>query len=59
MTFENESCLSKIPDSSLRNVMWQSGWAGGLGENGYMYMYESLHCPPETITAHLVGYNTI
>ena len=21
------------------NVMWQPGWEGSLGENGYMYMY--------------------
>ena len=23
----------------LLNVMWQPGWEGSLGENGYMYMY--------------------
>ena len=22
----------------LFNVMWQPGWEGNLGENGYMYM---------------------
>ena len=38
MIFENESCLSKISDSSVLNVMWQPGWAGGLGENGHVYM---------------------
>ena len=21
------------------NVMWQVGWEGSLGENGYMYMH--------------------
>ena len=21
------------------NVMWQPGWEGSLGENGYMHMY--------------------
>ena len=34
MTFENESCLSKIPDSAVLIVMWQPGWGGGLRENG-------------------------
>ena len=24
---------------TLPNVMWQPGWEGGLGENGYMHMY--------------------
>ena len=24
---------------TLLNVMWQLGWEGSLGENGYMYMY--------------------
>ena len=24
----------------LLNVMWQPGWEGSLGENGYMYMYD-------------------
>ena len=28
-----------IARETLLNVMWQSGWEGGLGENGYMYMY--------------------
>ena len=23
---------------TLLNVMWQHGWEGSLGENGYMYM---------------------
>ena len=23
----------------MLNVMWQPGWEGSLGENGYMYMY--------------------
>ena len=22
------------------NVMWQPGWEGSLGENGYMYMHD-------------------
>ena len=25
---------------TLFNVMWQPGWEGSLGENGYMYMYD-------------------
>ena len=32
------------------NVMCQPRWEGLWGENGYMYMAESLHCSPETIT---------
>ena len=24
---------------TLLNVMWQSGWEGSLGENGYMYAF--------------------
>ena len=24
---------------TLLNVMWQPGWKGSLGENGYKYMY--------------------
>ena len=26
-------------DGTLLNVMWQPGWEGSLGENGYVYMY--------------------
>ena len=28
-----------IAQGTLLNVMWQPGWEGNLGENGYMYMY--------------------
>ena len=28
-----------IAHGTLLNVMWQPGWEGSLGENGYMYMY--------------------
>ena len=28
-----------IVQGTLLNVMWQPGWEGSLGENGYMYMY--------------------
>ena len=24
---------------TLFNVMWQPGWEGSLGENGYIYVY--------------------
>ena len=24
---------------TLLNVMWQPGWGGHLGENGFLYMY--------------------
>ena len=27
------------PTATLLDVMWQPGWEGSLGENGYMYMY--------------------
>ena len=28
-----------IAQGTLLNVMWQPGWEGSLGENGYMYVY--------------------
>jgi len=28
-----------IASGTLLSVMWQPGWEGSLGENGYMYMY--------------------
>ena len=28
-----------IAHGTLLNVMWQPGWEGSLGENGYMHMY--------------------
>ena len=40
----------------LLSVMWQPGWEGSLGDNGYMYMYD---CSLETITTLLVSYNPI
>ena len=39
--------------------MWQPGWEGGLGKNGYMYMAESLCHSPETITTLLISYTPI
>ena len=29
----------KSPLGILLTVMWQTGWEGSLGENGYMYIY--------------------
>ena len=29
-----------IVQGTLLNVMWEPGWEGSLGENGYMYMYD-------------------
>ena len=28
-----------IAQGTLFNVMWQPGWEGSVGENGYMYVY--------------------
>ena len=28
-----------IAHGTLLNIMWQPGWEGSLGENGYMGMY--------------------
>ena len=40
--------------------MWQPGWEGSLGENGYMFMYGwVLCCPPEATTTLLIGYTPI
>ena len=38
--------------------MWQPGWVGSLGENGYMYvcMADSPCCLPVTITTLLINY---
>ena len=42
---------------TLLNVMWQPGWEGSLGENGYMYMTESLCCSPESVTTLVISVN--
>ena len=45
---------------SLLNVMWQTGWEGVLGENGYMCAYGWLSpcpCSPETITTLLINWS--
>ena len=34
-------------------------WMGGLGENGDIYMAESLSCSSETITTMLISYTLI
>ena len=39
--------------------MWQPGWEGGWGEDGYMYMDNSLCHSPETITTLLISYTPI
>ena len=41
---------------TLLSVMWQPGWEGSLGDNGYMHMYD---CSLETITTLLISYNPI
>ena len=52
-----------IAHGTLLNVESKPGWEGSLGENGYMYMYESLHTytgieslhwSPETTTTLLI-----
>ena len=39
---------------------YMAAWMGGKFGGGYMYIYmaESLCCPPETITALLIGYTS-
>ena len=40
---------------TLRNVMWQPGWEGSLGEmDTCIRIAESLCHPPETITTLLI-----
>ena len=34
-----DTCLAQ---GTLHNVIWQSGWEGSLGKNGYMYTWLSL-----------------
>ena len=50
-----------IAQRTLLNVMWQPGWERNLQENGciYIYMAESLHCSPETITTFIWNYYNI
>ena len=45
-----------IAHGTLLDVMWQPGWEGSLGRmDTCICMAESLCCPPEAITAWLVG----
>ena len=49
-----------IAQGALFNVMWQPGWEGRVGENGYMYiMAESFCCLLETIITLLIGYSPV
>ena len=47
-----------IAHGTLLNIMWQPGWEGSLGENGYMYMHgQSLHHSPSHLELSLlIGY---
>ena len=36
---DNQQGPTGIAQGTLLNVMWQPGWEGSLGENGYMCMY--------------------
>ena len=40
-------------------VMDREAWHGSLGENGYMYMYESLCCSADTVTTLFMRYNPL
>ena len=35
-------------------IMWQSGWEGSLGENGYMYMHDWV---PSLYRGEMVGWH--
>ena len=49
--------LFEIP---VVDIMWQPGWEGILGENGYMHMYGwVLSCSPETVATLLIGFTPI
>ena len=36
---DNQQGAANIAHGTLLIVMWQPGYEGSLGENGYMYMY--------------------
>ena len=36
---DNQQGPTGQQQGTLFSVMWQPGWVGSLGENGYMYMY--------------------
>ena len=45
---------------TLLSVMWQPGWEGSLGEmDTWLWMAESLCCPPEIITTLVIYYTPI
>ena len=55
-----------ITNKNLLYSTWNSAqcyvaaWmGGGLGQNGYMCMAESLHCSSKTITTLLTGYTPV
>ena len=49
-----------IAQGALFNVMWQPGWEGRVGENGYMdIMAESFCRLLETITTLLISYTPV
>ena len=53
----NKDLLFVTAQETRLNVMWQPGWRGVWGRmDTCTCMAESLHCPPETITALLIGY---
>ena len=46
-----------MAQGTLLNGMCQSCWDGGLGENGYMYMYGWVpSCSPVNTTTLLISY---
>ena len=49
-----------VAQGTLFIVMWQPGWEGVWGRMGTcICVAESLCCPPETITALLIGNTPI
>ena len=60
MKVKRKMGLYCIAQGTLLNVVWQSGWEGSLGENGYMYMYGWVPCcSSETITTLLISYTPV
>ena len=41
--FMEWSWFRNIASPTLLNIMWQPGWEGSLGENGYMFMRGWVH----------------
>ena len=56
---DNQTKTYCIAHGTLLNVMWQPGWDGSLGKNGYMCTYESLCCLPETITTVFISLSSV